>query len=104
MDNDREKRAAPPPKPRQPPLAEGEALRSRQWQAFIDDKITSALAPVLDAVGGALAHERKLARQRLEDEIAKLRAELRGEIDKRTLGDDRGGQIVDLPNPLRRRA
>ena len=93
--------------------------RSDDWARYLEKRVTDKVLNQVavfqlvnqDATGAALGHERKLTRQRLENEIAKLKSEfdqriagLQVEIDrlKRGLVDDRGA-VVDLPNPLRGR-
>jgi hypothetical protein len=85
-----------------------DAEEARRWEQWVERRIADALAQhtrateqddeeraraLADLIGDVLAGERKRVREQIQTAVAELRAEL----------NLQRGQILDLPNPLRRR-
>ena len=83
---------------REQTMDEINAQRSAQWDAFVRGHIEAALTEhdkiCQEAIGMALAHERKLMRDHVAEQLGQLRADLT--IAK---AHERG-KVTDLPNPL----
>jgi hypothetical protein len=78
-------------------LTDAESLRiSKQWQAYIDDRIAATLEPLRAAIGVVVAQERQAHGAEIEKLDLRLSA-LLAEVTKRQTIAEAAGEVIDLP-------